>query len=280
MKKKVFRLIGLLLIVMMTSTSLSFAHSGRTDSQGSHHDYKNVSGLGSYHYHCGGHPAHLHKNGKCPYAAASATSKSTGTAKTKATPITKPVVTVKSIDDNYLKVSWSKRSKAVKYNVYRAASKSGSYKKIATTTKTYYNDKTVENHKTYYYKVKALGSSSKYNSKLSSPKSGKIQFEGEILTSYDHFNLTPSSPSFKIYVKGIGTDDDLTVAYDDYYVELEIEDPNDNGWYPITVTCQLAPEDYFSGEETEIEFYFESHERLYKKIVTAYFFEDEGNLAA
>lgn len=43
------------------------AHSGRTDSSGGHHDYKNKSGLGSYHYHCGGHPAHLHKNGVCPY---------------------------------------------------------------------------------------------------------------------------------------------------------------------------------------------------------------------
>lgn len=29
---------------------------------------KNKSGLGSYHYHCGGHPAHLHENGVCPYA--------------------------------------------------------------------------------------------------------------------------------------------------------------------------------------------------------------------
>lgn len=25
------------------------------------------AGLGSYHYHCGGHPAHLHENGVCPY---------------------------------------------------------------------------------------------------------------------------------------------------------------------------------------------------------------------
>lgn len=44
------------------------AHSGRTDANGGHHDYKNVSGLGSYHYHCGGYPAHLHPNGVCPYA--------------------------------------------------------------------------------------------------------------------------------------------------------------------------------------------------------------------
>ena len=44
------------------------AHSGRTDSSGGHHDYSNVSGLGSYHYHCGGYPAHLHPGGVCPYS--------------------------------------------------------------------------------------------------------------------------------------------------------------------------------------------------------------------
>ena len=44
------------------------AHSGRTDRYGGHRDNKNKSGLGSYHYHCGGHPAHLHENGVCPYA--------------------------------------------------------------------------------------------------------------------------------------------------------------------------------------------------------------------
>lgn len=44
------------------------AHSGRTDSSGGHKDNKNKSGLGSYHYHCGGNPAHLHDNGVCPYS--------------------------------------------------------------------------------------------------------------------------------------------------------------------------------------------------------------------
>ena len=47
------------------------AHQGRTDANGGHHDYKNKSGLGSYHYHCGGNPAHLHPNGVCPYAGGS-----------------------------------------------------------------------------------------------------------------------------------------------------------------------------------------------------------------
>nr|WP_302598576.1 copper amine oxidase N-terminal domain-containing protein [uncultured Cellulosilyticum sp.] len=58
--------ITFLLVVVMLCSNL-FAHSGRTDSNGGHKDNKNVSGLGSYHYHCGGYPAHLHDNGVCPY---------------------------------------------------------------------------------------------------------------------------------------------------------------------------------------------------------------------
>ncbi|MDE6615956.1 MAG: peptidoglycan-binding protein [Lachnospiraceae bacterium] len=53
--------------------NMSYAHSGRTDSSGGHHDYKNVSGLGDYHYHCGGYPPHLHKNGVCPYSSSANT---------------------------------------------------------------------------------------------------------------------------------------------------------------------------------------------------------------
>lgn len=45
------------------------AHSGRTDSSGGHRDTQDQSGLGSYHYHCGGHPPHLHESGQCPYDA-------------------------------------------------------------------------------------------------------------------------------------------------------------------------------------------------------------------
>ena len=56
---------ALLLIDLLATTT--FAHSGRTDSYGGHNDNKNKSGLGSYHYHCGGYPAHLHTKGFCPY---------------------------------------------------------------------------------------------------------------------------------------------------------------------------------------------------------------------
>ena len=53
----------------MEATSITAtAHSGRTDANGGHKDNKNKSGLGAYHYHCGGNPAHLHTDGVCPYA--------------------------------------------------------------------------------------------------------------------------------------------------------------------------------------------------------------------
>lgn len=55
-------------LILIIMCNITFAHSGRTDSNGGHRDNKNKSGLGSYHYHCGGHPAHLHANGVCPYS--------------------------------------------------------------------------------------------------------------------------------------------------------------------------------------------------------------------
>lgn len=64
MRKRIY---ALSIIFTLTFASILLAHSGRTDSRGGHRDNKNASGLGSYHYHCGGYPAHLHNNGICPY---------------------------------------------------------------------------------------------------------------------------------------------------------------------------------------------------------------------
>lgn len=72
--KGVVRFISIcVFLILIIMCNITFAHSGRTDSNGGHRDNKNKSGLGSYHYHCGGHPAHLHINGVCPYSNNSAT---------------------------------------------------------------------------------------------------------------------------------------------------------------------------------------------------------------
>lgn len=67
-KSKKIITVALICILSVAMYNITFAHSGRTDSTGGHKDNKNKSGLGSYHYHCGGHPAHLHTNGVCPYS--------------------------------------------------------------------------------------------------------------------------------------------------------------------------------------------------------------------
>lgn len=77
MKKYRGKIVSILLIILsivLIGTG-TYAHSGRTDGNGGHKDNKNKSGLGSYHYHCGGYPAHLHPNGVCPYSSSSSSSK-------------------------------------------------------------------------------------------------------------------------------------------------------------------------------------------------------------
>lgn len=64
-KRKILSIVFVILVFSVPLISL--AHPGRTDSSGGHHDYKNKSGLGSYHYHHGMGP-HLHPDGVCPYS--------------------------------------------------------------------------------------------------------------------------------------------------------------------------------------------------------------------
>lgn len=60
--KKTLIVIIFILILASVFTSITFAHSGGTDSKGGHYDHS----TGDYHYHHG-HPAHKHPNGVCPY---------------------------------------------------------------------------------------------------------------------------------------------------------------------------------------------------------------------
>lgn len=70
-------------------------------------------------------------------------------------------IKISSIQDTHysLRVKWKKVSKATKYQVYRSTKKSSGYKKVATTSKTYFNDTKIGTgkltSKTYYYKVRA-----------------------------------------------------------------------------------------------------------------------------
>lgn len=100
MRKHRGKVLAIVCILLSTIciTINAYAHAGRTDSSGGHRDNRNKSGLGGYHYHCGGHPAHLHKNGVCPYSPSKKTnsssslkksSKSATTSSKKATTVVK-----------------------------------------------------------------------------------------------------------------------------------------------------------------------------------------------
>lgn len=62
----------ILILSLSLSPTVSFGHSGRTDSNGGHN-----SSTG-YHYHHG-YPAHQHENGQCPYEFDDKTGWSSGT---------------------------------------------------------------------------------------------------------------------------------------------------------------------------------------------------------
>lgn len=55
------------------------------------------------------------------------------------------------------KVRWGRVSSVTGYKIYRASSKHGKYKRVATqqASKSFYVDKVKNNKKTYYYKVRA-----------------------------------------------------------------------------------------------------------------------------
>lgn len=87
-KEKIGSFILTFIMVILIAVTCQ-AHSERTDSSGGHKDNQNKSRLGSYHYHCGGYPAHLHTSGACPYSSGSKSSSSSNSKKSNSASITK-----------------------------------------------------------------------------------------------------------------------------------------------------------------------------------------------
>lgn len=63
-----------------------------------------------------------------------------------------------------VKITFGKVSAAKGYEIYRSTKLSSGYKKIGSTTKTSYTDKSVKAGKTYYYKIVTKGSKAIYDS--------------------------------------------------------------------------------------------------------------------
>ena len=67
----------------------------------------------------------------------------------------KPIVTV-SVTAKTVTLSWKKAKKANKYQVYRATSKNGKYKKIKTTKGLSFKNTGLTTGKMYFYKVRSI----------------------------------------------------------------------------------------------------------------------------
>lgn len=80
------------------------------------------------------------------------------------------------------KLTWKAVDGAVRYKVYRATTKDGTYKLMQTTTGTTYANSTMTTYETYYYRVEAVASNSSANS-------AKSVAQGISSTSV---NITPS----------------------------------------------------------------------------------------
>ncbi len=69
-----------------------------------------------------------------------------------------PVIKTSSdYDTGNIKINWETVDGASKYYIYRKVGSSGSYKYLASTTRTSYTNSSTEPGTTYYYKVKAIG---------------------------------------------------------------------------------------------------------------------------
>lgn len=86
-----------------------------------------------------------------------------------------PVVTASTNEAGKPTLTWKAVDGAVEYTVWRAYYRNGTYEKMYTTTGTSYTNTVATSGQTYYYKVRAIGSSSYATSAFSSIVSAKCK---------------------------------------------------------------------------------------------------------
>ena len=111
------------------TTATSYTNTGRTTGKTYYYKVRAVSG--------------------------STTSKASAVVSAKAVPAKPSDVAAEGVDSGNITIHWGKVSGATKYQIYRATSKTGTYKRVATTSGLQYTNEGLDNTKTYYYKVRA-----------------------------------------------------------------------------------------------------------------------------
>ena len=139
----------------------------------------------------------------------------------------RPTVSVTNVaSTGKIKLTWNKVDGAVKYEVYRATSKNGTYSKLSTVTGTSLTNGPATVGKIYYYKVKAIHSTSSANSAYSPvvsrtcdlprpevsvtnvASSGKIKVSWEKIdgaTKYEVYRATSKDGTYSKLITTTGT---------------------------------------------------------------------------
>ena len=105
-------------------------------------------------------------------------------AKSKKLALIKPSIKVTTLGKTGLTIKYNKVPYANNYEIYRATSKNGKYKKIGSTSKLYYNDKSLKKYYTYHYKVRAVKKDKKNKYTYSSFSSINWETTGEANSNY------------------------------------------------------------------------------------------------
>lgn len=114
-----------------------------------------------------------------------------------------------TVSSSSLKLSWKKSASAEKYIIYRSTSKSGTYKKIDSTSKLYYQDKKLKAGTRYYYKIRAFRKEKGQNlySSYSKIVSKKTKYAGSFVAKWKVAGKTTQL----IVVKATGTTAKVTM---------------------------------------------------------------------
>ncbi len=85
--------------------------------------------------------------------------------------LARPAISLNNVSSTgKIKLSWEAVDGAVKYQIYRATEKDGTYTRIYTTKGTSFTNTSLDAGKTYYYKVRALAADADANSAFSPAK--------------------------------------------------------------------------------------------------------------
>ena len=169
-------------------------------------------------------------------------------------------------------IKWSKVTSAKKYTVYRATTEDGKYTALKTVTTTSYADTSAKPGTTYFYKVKALGSKSTYNSADSAIKTGAAVCAQPALTVKIDAATGKAALSWKKITGAVSYDIYRATAADGEFekianqTEVSYKDldaaANTDYWYKVQA---IAEDEALNSADSAVK---KAHTTLAKPVVT------------